>query len=96
MKTQVAITRRKEKFITETKGIYTENPIGCIAAERMKDDDISYEGVELQLGKMIPNTTFAIVNLINVQNLKIEEIKDIVDECTKLNKKIEKYLNKQK
>jgi len=96
MKAQITIARRKEKFITETKGIYTENPIGCIAAERMKDADISYEEVELQSGEMIPNTTFAVINLINTQNLEIEEIKDIVDECMKLNKKIERYFNKTK
>lgn len=93
MKAKVSLYRRIDKETSSVLEKETDNPIRYLIDERKINQN---EYIELKIGNGIPNTPFMIIEIVNVEMLNEDDLKEIIKCCEDMNEKLkEKFKEKE-
>lgn len=93
---KVIIHERESFKISKNIEIETNDPITTLKIERLKSDSITYEEINITVGKELANSFFIPMYLVNVQVLNEDVLKEILEHCSQFEKDITSLINKKR
>lgn len=90
------IIHERESFKTSRNTeITTNDPIETLKIERLKSSPITYEEINMTVGKEMANEFFIPMYLVNIQTLNEDVLREVLERCRQFENDIAILVNKK-